>query len=88
MFVFTSAPSRTGNGFNFADCARHARHESPLTSCTTTRTLGVVAQIIVDAIRPIFDYSGAFAVSLAPHAERVGLRRDMGSPCVAGCSTS
>jgi predicted transcriptional regulator of viral defense system len=39
---------------------------------------GAVAQIIVDAIRPVFDYPGAFAVSLAPHAGRFGLRRDDG----------
>ena len=39
---------------------------------------GAVAQIIVDAIRPVFDYPGAFAVSLAPHAGRFGLRRNDG----------
>ena len=39
---------------------------------------GAVAQIIVDAIRPVFDYPGSFAVSLAPHAGRFGLRRDDG----------
>ncbi|MHB1210402.1 MAG: hypothetical protein ACYC1I_11965 [Acidimicrobiales bacterium] len=39
---------------------------------------GAVAQIIVDAIRPVFDYPGAFAASLAPHAGRFGLRRDDG----------
>lgn len=39
---------------------------------------GAVAQIIVDAIHPVFDYPGAFAVSLAPHAGRFGLRRDDG----------
>jgi len=39
---------------------------------------GAVAQIIVDAIRPVFDYPGAFAVSLTPHAARFGLRRDDG----------
>jgi len=39
---------------------------------------GAVAQIIVDALRPVFDYPGAFAVSLAPHAARFGLRRDDG----------
>ncbi len=39
---------------------------------------GAVAQITVDAIRPVFDYPGAFAASLAPHAGRFGLRRDDG----------
>ena len=39
---------------------------------------GAVAQIVVDAIRPVFDHPGAFAVSLAPHAGRFGLRRDDG----------
>jgi len=39
---------------------------------------GAVAQIIVDAIGPVFDYPGAFAVGLAPHAGRFGLRRDDG----------
>lgn len=39
---------------------------------------GAVAQIIADAIRPVFDYPGAFAISLAPHAGRFGLRRDDG----------
>ena len=39
---------------------------------------GAVAQIIADTIRSVFDYPGAFAVSLAPHAGRFGLRRDDG----------
>ena len=39
---------------------------------------GAVAQIIVDAIRPVFDCPGAFAASLTPHAGRFGLRRDDG----------
>jgi len=39
---------------------------------------GAVAQIIADAIRSVFDYPGAFAVGLAPHAGRFGLRRDDG----------
>jgi hypothetical protein len=37
-----------------------------------------VAQLISDAIRPVFDYPGAFADSLAPHAARFGLRRGDG----------
>lgn len=39
---------------------------------------GAVGQIISDAIRPVFDYPGAFATSLAPHAHRFGLRHDDG----------
>jgi hypothetical protein len=34
-----------------------------------------VGQIVVDAIRRVFDYPGTFAGSLAPHAARFGLRR-------------
>lgn len=37
-----------------------------------------VAQIVVDAIRGVFDYPGTFADSLAPHAARFGLRRANG----------
>src|SRR5271155_3661337 len=37
-----------------------------------------VAQIVADAIRPVFDYPGAFAESLAPNAGRFGLRRNDG----------
>ena len=36
-----------------------------------------VAQL-VDAIRPIYDYPGTFADSLAPHAVRFGLRKGDG----------
>lgn len=39
---------------------------------------GAVAQIIADAIRSVFDYPSAFAVSLTRHAGRFGLRRDDG----------
>jgi hypothetical protein len=39
---------------------------------------GAVAQVIVDASRPVFDYPGAFAMSLTPHAGRFGPRRDDG----------
>ena len=39
---------------------------------------GAVAQVIADAIGPVFDYPGAFAASVAPHAGRFGLRRDDG----------
>jgi len=39
---------------------------------------GSVAQIIADSIRPVYDYPGAFAMSLAPHAARFGLRKDDG----------
>lgn len=35
---------------------------------------GAVAQIIADAIRRVFDYPGAIATSLSPHAKRFGLR--------------
>lgn len=34
-----------------------------------------VAQIVVDAIREVFDYPGTFADSLAPHAAQFGLQR-------------
>ena len=37
-----------------------------------------VARLIVDALRPIYDYPGAFADSLAPHAARFGLRKGDG----------
>lgn len=37
-----------------------------------------VAQIVADAIRPVYDYPGTFADSLAPHAARFGLRRGDG----------
>jgi hypothetical protein len=37
-----------------------------------------VARLIADAIRPVYDYPGTFAVSLAPHAARFGLRKGDG----------
>ncbi len=37
-----------------------------------------VAQLIADAIRGAYDYPGAFADALAPHAVRFGLRRGDG----------
>jgi hypothetical protein len=37
-----------------------------------------VAQIVADAIRPVFDYPGTFAQSLSPHSGRFGLRRNDG----------
>ena len=37
-----------------------------------------IAQLIVDAIRPVYDYPATFADSLAPHAARLGLRKDDG----------
>lgn len=37
-----------------------------------------VGQVIVDSLRPVFDYPGAFADALAPHAARLGLRRGDG----------
>jgi hypothetical protein len=37
-----------------------------------------VAQLIADAIRPVYDYPGTFADSLAPHAARFGLRKGDG----------
>jgi hypothetical protein len=37
-----------------------------------------VARLIADAIRPVYDYPGAFARSLAPHAARFGLRKGDG----------
>jgi hypothetical protein len=37
-----------------------------------------VAQIITDAIRPVYDYPGTFADSLAPYAARFGLRKGDG----------
>jgi hypothetical protein len=37
-----------------------------------------VAQLVVDAIRPAFDYPGTFADALAPFAARFGLRRGDG----------
>ena len=38
----------------------------------------VVAQVIADALRPVYDYPGAFADALAPHAVSFGLRRGDG----------
>jgi hypothetical protein len=37
-----------------------------------------VARLIADAIRPVFDYPGTFADSLAPHAARFGLQKGDG----------
>jgi hypothetical protein len=37
-----------------------------------------VARLVADAIRPVYDYPGAFADQLAPHASRFGLRRGDG----------
>ena len=37
-----------------------------------------VARLIADAIRPVYDYPGTFADSLAPHAARFGLRKGDG----------
>ena len=37
-----------------------------------------VARVIADAIRPVYDYPGTFADSLAPHAARFGLRKGDG----------
>ncbi len=37
-----------------------------------------VAHVVADAIRGAYDYPGTFAVSLARHAARFGLRRDDG----------
>jgi len=37
-----------------------------------------VAQLVADAIRPVFDYPGTFADALAPFAARFGLRRGDG----------
>jgi hypothetical protein len=37
-----------------------------------------VARIVTDAIRPVFDYPGTFADSLAPYAARFGLRKGDG----------
>ena len=37
-----------------------------------------VAQLISDAIRPVYDYPGTFADSVAPHAARFGLQRGDG----------
>jgi putative AbiEi antitoxin of type IV toxin-antitoxin system len=37
-----------------------------------------VAQVIADAIRPVYDYPGRFAEELAPYAARLGFRRGNG----------
>jgi hypothetical protein len=37
-----------------------------------------VAHVVADAIRAVYDYPGTFADSLAPHAQRFGLRRGDG----------
>ena len=37
-----------------------------------------MAQLVSDAIRPVYDYPGTFADSLAPHAVRFGLRKGDG----------
>jgi hypothetical protein len=37
-----------------------------------------VARLIADAIRPVYDYPGTFADSLAPHAAQFGLRKGDG----------
>jgi hypothetical protein len=45
-----------------------------------------VAQVIADAIRPVYDYAGAFADALAPYAASFGLSRGMVSRSFAGSS--
>lgn len=40
--------------------------------------LGAVAQLIVDALRPVLDYPGAVASAVAPYAAAHGLRRGDG----------
>ncbi len=40
--------------------------------------LEAVAQVIADALRPVYDYPGAFAAALAPYAASFGLRRGDG----------
>jgi putative AbiEi antitoxin of type IV toxin-antitoxin system len=37
-----------------------------------------VGHLVADAIRPVYDYPGTFAYTLAPHAARFGLRRGDG----------
>jgi len=37
-----------------------------------------VAQVIADALRPVYDYPAAFADALAPYAASFGLRRGDG----------
>jgi hypothetical protein len=37
-----------------------------------------VAQVVADALRPVYDYPGAFADALAPYAASFGLRRGDG----------
>ena len=37
-----------------------------------------VAQVIADALRPVYDYPGTFAEALAPYAASFGLRRGDG----------
>ena len=37
-----------------------------------------MARLIADAIRPVYDYPGTFADSLAPHAARFGLPKGDG----------
>jgi hypothetical protein len=39
---------------------------------------GAVAQVIADALRPVYDYPAAFADALAPYAASFGLRRGDG----------
>jgi len=39
---------------------------------------GVVARIVADALRKVYDYPGTFADALAPHAVRFGFRRGDG----------
>jgi len=45
-----------------------AEHEDP----------GAVAQLIADAIRPVFDYPGTVVAAIAPYAAAYGLRRGDG----------
>jgi hypothetical protein len=37
-----------------------------------------VAQVVADALRPVYDYPGAFAEALAPYSASFGLRRGDG----------
>jgi hypothetical protein len=39
---------------------------------------GAVAQVIADALQPVFDYPGAIARAIAPYAAAYGLRRGDG----------
>ena len=77
--VFTQDRSAKASGLRCEGCPSRALHELRLISYTTTRIRKLSHESLRTSLRGIFDYAGAFADSLAPHAARFGLRRGDGN---------